>query len=114
MPAANFDAAWLILYERLVSPIPERPQCRLRKPPSKRTPTVQIAPPLAGVDPKHPKIKPFVAIIEPPVQKSVSVVVVNWNRVNLLRACLASLAAQTLNPLEVIVVDNGSSKALPK
>ena len=39
----------------------------------------------------------------------ISVVVVNWNRRDLLRACLASLAAQTCRGLEVIVVDNGSS-----
>ncbi|MEZ5400696.1 MAG: glycosyltransferase family 2 protein [Bryobacteraceae bacterium] len=39
----------------------------------------------------------------------VSVVVVNWNRRDLLRACLASLANQNGVPLEVILVDNGSS-----
>ncbi|MCL4401824.1 MAG: glycosyltransferase, partial [Acidobacteria bacterium] len=32
----------------------------------------------------------------------------NWNRRELLRACLASLARQTA-PHEVIVVDNGSN-----
>ena len=40
---------------------------------------------------------------------SISVVVVNWNRVKLLRLCLESLARQTAPPLEVIVVDNGST-----
>ena len=35
--------------------------------------------------------------------------VVNWNRRELLRACLASLARQTGVVFEVIVVDNGSS-----
>lgn len=35
--------------------------------------------------------------------------VVNWNRKELLRACLASLSRQTGVSLEVIVVDNGSS-----
>lgn len=35
--------------------------------------------------------------------------VVNWNRVKLLRLCLESLARQTAPPLEVIVVDNGST-----
>jgi N-acetylglucosaminyl-diphospho-decaprenol L-rhamnosyltransferase len=38
-----------------------------------------------------------------------SVVVVNWNSRDDLRACLSSLAAQTHRELEVIVVDNGSS-----
>jgi GT2 family glycosyltransferase len=37
------------------------------------------------------------------------VVVVNWNRRELLRACLASLAAQDGVEFEVIVVDNGST-----
>jgi GT2 family glycosyltransferase len=37
------------------------------------------------------------------------VVVVNWNRKELLRACLASLASQTGVEFEVIVVDNGST-----
>ena len=39
----------------------------------------------------------------------ISVVVVNWNRKELLRACLESLARQTDVPFETIVVDNGSS-----
>jgi GT2 family glycosyltransferase len=39
----------------------------------------------------------------------VSVVVVNWNRKTLLRACLDSLARQTGVPFETIVVDNGSN-----
>jgi GT2 family glycosyltransferase len=38
----------------------------------------------------------------------VSVVVVTWNRRELLRACLASLARQGHPSFEVIVVDNGS------
>lgn len=38
----------------------------------------------------------------------ISVVVVNWNRKDLLRACLDSLAAQTFTNFEIIVVDNGS------
>ena len=42
----------------------------------------------------------------PPV---VSVVVVNWNRRDLLAACLESLRAQTWQDFEIIVVDNGSS-----
>src|SRR5260221_11151561 len=40
-----------------------------------------------------------------------SVVVVNWNSRDDLRACLASLERQTHGQLEVIVVDNGSSDA---
>jgi GT2 family glycosyltransferase len=39
----------------------------------------------------------------------VTVVVVNWNRVALLRACLASLARQAGVAFETIVVDNGST-----
>lgn len=38
----------------------------------------------------------------------ISVVVVNWNRRQLLRACLESLAGQSLSGFEVVVVDNGS------
>jgi GT2 family glycosyltransferase len=39
----------------------------------------------------------------------ISVVVVNWNRRELLRACLASLACQSGVTFETIVVDNGST-----
>lgn len=38
-----------------------------------------------------------------------SVVIVNWNSRDDLRACLTSLRAQTHRELQVIVVDNGSS-----
>src|SRR5712692_1334214 len=38
----------------------------------------------------------------------ISVVVANWNRRDLLRACLASLERQTFRDFEIIVVDNGS------
>ena len=38
----------------------------------------------------------------------ISVVIANWNRKELLRACLDSLARQTHGSFEVIVVDNGS------
>jgi len=45
----------------------------------------------------------------------VCVVVVNWNRCDLLRACLHSLANQrTDGPFEVIVVDNGSADGSPE
>ncbi len=39
----------------------------------------------------------------------ISVIVVNWNRRQLLEACLRSLAAQTHSSFEVVVVDNGST-----
>ena len=42
------------------------------------------------------------------VPPSVSVIVVNWNRRELLRSCLQSLASQTHPSFEVIVIDNGS------
>jgi GT2 family glycosyltransferase len=42
------------------------------------------------------------------------VIVVNWNRCELLRACLQSLADQRTKPFEVIVVDNGSSDGSPE
>lgn len=42
-------------------------------------------------------------------------VVVTWNRRDLLRACLQSLTRQNLNqPFEVVVVDNGSTDASPE
>ena len=41
------------------------------------------------------------------------VVVANWNRKELLRACLESLARQTHHSFEVIVVDNGSTDGSP-
>jgi len=37
------------------------------------------------------------------------VIVINWNRKELLRACLDSLARQTHRSFEVVVVDNGST-----
>lgn len=44
----------------------------------------------------------------------ISVVVVNWNRRELLRACLESLARQRNADFEVIVVDNGSTDGSPE
>jgi GT2 family glycosyltransferase len=44
---------------------------------------------------------------------TISVVVVNWNRRELLKACLQSLASQTHPDFEVIVVDNGSADGSP-
>ena len=43
-----------------------------------------------------------------------SVVVVTWNRRDLLRCCLESLAEQSLPSVEVIVVDNGSRDGSPE
>ena len=40
--------------------------------------------------------------------KSITVVVVNWNRRDLLRSCLRSLGAQAGVDFEVVLVDNGS------
>lgn len=40
---------------------------------------------------------------------AVSVIVVTWNRQDLLRACLLSLQQQTFRDFEIIVVDNGSN-----
>ena len=43
----------------------------------------------------------------------VGVVVVNWNRKELLQACLESLSRQTHRSFEVVVVDNGSADGSP-
>ncbi len=45
----------------------------------------------------------------PEPNRVISAIVVNWNRKELLRACLASLARQTDVHFETIVVDNGST-----
>ena len=46
---------------------------------------------------------------------AIAVVVVTWNRRDLLRSCLQSLTRQQLNqPFEVVVVDNGSSDGSPE
>jgi GT2 family glycosyltransferase len=39
----------------------------------------------------------------------ISVIVLNWNGIHFLDQCLSSLMRQTYAPLEVIVVDNGST-----
>lgn len=44
-----------------------------------------------------------------PETHSISVVIVNWNSAADLAECLASLRRQTAPPLEIIVVDNGST-----
>ena len=43
----------------------------------------------------------------------ISVVVVNYNRAEMLESCLASLGRQTFREFEVVVVDNGSSDSSP-
>jgi GT2 family glycosyltransferase len=43
-----------------------------------------------------------------------SIVVVNWNLRDDLRACLESLEAQTYRNIEVLVVDNGSTDGSPE
>lgn len=44
---------------------------------------------------------------------SVTVIVVNWHSAHLLGVLLDSLAAQTVHPARVVVVNNGDSEALP-
>lgn len=44
-----------------------------------------------------------------PANTKVSVVIVNWNGAEHLRYCLPSLRSQSLNPQEIIIVDNRSS-----
>lgn len=43
----------------------------------------------------------------------ISVVVVNWNGLPVIESCLESILCQTYQPLEVIVVDNGSGDSSP-
>ncbi len=45
----------------------------------------------------------------PSAMPQVSVIIPNWNRRDLLRACLRALYAQTFQDFEAIVVDNGST-----
>ena len=42
-------------------------------------------------------------------QASVSVVIVNWNSRELLQKCLQHLLKQTIQPVQIIIVDNASS-----
>lgn len=43
------------------------------------------------------------------MQRMISIIIVNWNKRNLLDNCLKSLQAQTYKDFEIIVVDNGST-----
>lgn len=45
----------------------------------------------------------------PGLAPRVSIIIVNWNGLNHLATCLGSLAVQTLDRFEVILVDNGST-----
>ena len=47
------------------------------------------------------------------VEPRFSVVVLNWNTLELLKRNLDALKAQSYSSLEVIVVDNGSSSEVP-
>lgn len=38
----------------------------------------------------------------------VSIIVLNWNRKNLLKRCIDSIQSQTYKPVEIVLVDNGS------
>jgi GT2 family glycosyltransferase len=61
----------------------------------------------AGDDPAGaavPEAAPEVSAVP-----EVSVIIVNWNTRDILRGCLASIAAETRAPHEVIVVDNAST-----
>ena len=42
-------------------------------------------------------------------KQSLAVIIVNWNSGNWLKQCLQGVAAQTLQPQQVIVIDNAST-----
>ncbi|QEM68160.1 glycosyltransferase [Geobacter sp. FeAm09] len=44
----------------------------------------------------------------------ISVIIVNWNGINLLRDCLDAVLSQDFSDFEVILVDNGSSDGSPE
>ncbi|MBK8020688.1 MAG: glycosyltransferase [Chloroflexi bacterium] len=46
---------------------------------------------------------------QPGVEGLLSIVIPNWNGLRFLETCMNALAAQTLQPLEVLVVDNAST-----
>ena len=45
----------------------------------------------------------------PPAAPRVSIVIVNWNSLEYLPGCFGSIEHQTLDSIEVVVVDNGST-----
>ena len=49
-----------------------------------------------------------------PAAASVSVIVVAWQSGEDLTRCLAALAAQTVRPLEILLVDNASTDGAPQ
>ena len=63
------------------------------------------------MDPATPASSP--PLRPPESTPTVTVIVVNWNRRELLRAALGSLATQSWRDFEVIVVDNGSTDGSP-
>ncbi|RPI08810.1 MAG: glycosyltransferase, partial [Acidobacteriales bacterium] len=56
----------------------------------------------------------MIASLDGQVGAEITVIVVNWNRRDLLRRCLESLARQQGAGFEVIVVDNGSEDGSPE
>jgi GT2 family glycosyltransferase len=63
------------------------------------------------VDPATPVVSP--PLRTPESTPAVTVIIVNWDRRELLRAALRSIAAQSWGDFEVIVVDNGSTDGSP-
>lgn len=59
-------------------------------------------------------IAPCAAAAAAPPAPLVSIVLITCNRAPLLQRCIASLAAQTWRPLELVVVDDGSRDATPQ
>src|SRR5580698_1359935 len=63
-----------------------------------------------SVEPVKPPLPPLILPADRPAEPpQISVIVVNWNRRELLKKCLDALARQTYPRFEVMVVDNGST-----
>ena len=63
-----------------------------------------------SVEPVKPPLPPLILPADRPAEPPlISVIVVNWNRRELLEKCLDSLAQQSYPRFEVMVIDNGSS-----